>query len=357
MSVHRPTNIRIAKLKAGSDGQPSFDHQEEDCVPDDAYIATLTIALKETLNLYRSSTELDENDKYETIGELTCYMILLFVTTSDLASLIKKHRLIRLEALCNSYAGKRFYVIFFRSYNLNTILILNNTSILLLGSILSELYANIHTMRDSMTYRESVIAIKLMKTFQRASKRIGGLVNTGHHYHYYTWFNTHPDKYIICSPWTQRDLFKFYLHKNHRGILKHRDSGKTIHLSKTPVLFTYETNKIVPIHPSCSLESLERSERYEMACWMIMFAKMFPTTVQLVMINDYRNCAFCDKQMTRGISAHTMCSGCRRARYCSLDCHKLHWPKHKPYCKITLKYIDFIQVTKQIFESRKCKSD
>lgn len=39
-------------------------------------------------------------------------------------------------------------------------------------------------------------------------------------------------------------------------------------------------------------------------------------------------CYFCDKEMT----TTKQCANCRHAVYCSKDCQKKHWSKHKPNC-------------------------
>ena len=40
------------------------------------------------------------------------------------------------------------------------------------------------------------------------------------------------------------------------------------------------------------------------------------------------SCYFCDKEMT----TTKQCANCRHAVYCSKDCQKKHWSKHKPNC-------------------------
>jgi hypothetical protein len=40
-------------------------------------------------------------------------------------------------------------------------------------------------------------------------------------------------------------------------------------------------------------------------------------------------CAGCDKLQETKMQ---LCARCRRARFCSADCQRKHWPVHKPNC-------------------------
>jgi hypothetical protein len=50
--------------------------------------------------------------------------------------------------------------------------------------------------------------------------------------------------------------------------------------------------------------------------------------------DDYPECCFpeCDKRTGPYIK---VCSGCKKVRYCSVDCQKSHWELHRPLCKLT----------------------
>ena len=57
--------------------------------------------------------------------------------------------------------------------------------------------------------------------------------------------------------------------------------------------------------------------------------------LMLVVKDDFRECHYCDKDFQRKGPYSKMCSGCKKVRYCSVDCQKSHWKLHRPFCKLT----------------------
>jgi hypothetical protein len=136
------------------------------------------------------------------------------------------------------------------------------------------------------------------------------------------------------------------------GVIKHRHSGRKI---PGPIAeFTYPPDyngepmptvsfkficrcskkKSCPGGYRCPNHKLEPSPNMTQGRIMIDMVKN-GSDLMLVVKDDFRECHYCDKDFQRKGPYSKMCSGCKKVRYCSVDCQKSHWKLHRPFCKLT----------------------
>jgi hypothetical protein len=50
-------------------------------------------------------------------------------------------------------------------------------------------------------------------------------------------------------------------------------------------------------------------------------------------LDDFPGCAVCQKEEREDGRALLICARCKKEKYCSIECQKKRWQRHKQYCK------------------------
>src|SRR5437868_5070810 len=72
-------------------------------------------------------------------------------------------------------------------------------------------------------------------------------------------------------------------------------------------------------------------ENKSMGFWVNKFIKTHKDGSHYIYLKIYE-CSNCNKSRFVGKS-YKMCADCLNAHYCSVECQKAHWLKHKSMCK------------------------